>query len=146
MEEDLFPVVMAKNEMQGLEEERRLFYVAITRAKKTCTLTYAKSRFRNGRVISTRESRFLSDIDRKFLLTHGDAFSDVCSEHEDGFWSSLRHQRTRWRIKKSKAGLFITAGEIFTCNTNFISAAVKEAEELAKAISSNTTFWAWRGK
>jgi DNA helicase-2/ATP-dependent DNA helicase PcrA len=85
MEEDLFPLIMAKNEFQGLEEERRLFYVAITRAKKTCTLTYAKSRFKNGRVISTRESRFLSDIDRKFLSAHGDTFSDTCSEHEDGF-------------------------------------------------------------
>ncbi len=67
MEEDLFPSSMAKGEFRGLEEERRLFYVAITRAKETCTLTYAKSRFKNGSVNSSRASQFLNDIDEQFL-------------------------------------------------------------------------------
>jgi DNA helicase-2/ATP-dependent DNA helicase PcrA len=133
MEEDLFPVVMAKNEMQGLEEERRLFYVAITRAKKTCTLTYAKSRFKNGRVISTRESRFLIDIDRKFLLTHGDTFSDVCSEHGDGFWSSLRHQKDEMTNARNQKPVYSSQQEKFSpvTQTSFQPLS-KEAEELCE--------------
>lgn len=67
LEEDLFPSAMAKNEFRGLEEERRLFYVAITRAREFCMLTYARSRFRNGQVNACNPSRFLKDIDIEFL-------------------------------------------------------------------------------
>lgn len=93
MEEDLFPSNMAKYEPRGLEEERRLFYVAITRAKKTCTITYAKSRFRNGSTNSTRESRFLNDIDPKFLLMEHNTLSSFKKGSSDGFWESLRQKR-----------------------------------------------------
>ncbi|MFV0332393.1 MAG: ATP-dependent helicase [Dysgonomonas sp.] len=67
LEEDLFPSAMAKEEFRGLEEERRLFYVAITRAKEFCMITYAKSRFRNGQINACNPSRFLRDIDTEFL-------------------------------------------------------------------------------
>lgn len=67
LEEDLFPSAMAKEEYKGLEEERRLFYVAITRARKFCMVTYAKSRFRNGQINPCNPSRFLKDIDTTFL-------------------------------------------------------------------------------
>ncbi len=67
LEEDLFPSAMAKDEFRGLEEERRLFYVAITRAKEFCMITYAKSRFRNGQINACNPSRFLKDIDDTFL-------------------------------------------------------------------------------
>lgn len=67
LEEDLFPSAMAKDEFRGLEEERRLFYVAITRAKKFCMITYAKSRFRNGQINACNPSRFLRDIDTDYL-------------------------------------------------------------------------------
>lgn len=67
MEEDLFPSAMAKEEFRGLEEERRLFYVAITRAKEFCMITYAKSRFRNGQINASNPSRFLRDIDTSYL-------------------------------------------------------------------------------
>lgn len=66
MEENLFPSMMVETERE-LEEERRLFYVAITRAKERCTITYAKSRFRNGQTQFSNPSRFLYDIDRKYL-------------------------------------------------------------------------------
>lgn len=76
LEEDLFPSVMAKNEIRGLEEERRLFYVALTRAENYCMLSYAKSRFRNGQVNACNPSRFLKDIDTSFLnLSGGQLFS-----------------------------------------------------------------------
>lgn len=67
LEEDLFPSSMAKNESRGLEEERRLFYVALTRAKEFCMVTYARSRFRNGAVNPCNPSRFLRDIDTQYL-------------------------------------------------------------------------------
>ncbi len=67
MEKDLFPSMWANESESSLEEERRLFYVAITRAGKQCTLTFAKSRFRNGKSEICSPSRFLNDIDPKFL-------------------------------------------------------------------------------
>ena len=67
LEEELFPSDMNLDSEAGIEEERRLFYVAITRAEENCIITYARSRFRNGRTLYTSPSRFLSDIDEKFL-------------------------------------------------------------------------------
>lgn len=93
MEEDLFPSSMAKFEPRGLEEERRLFYVAITRAKKTCTVTFARSRFRNGSTNATRESQFLKDIDPRFLLMEQKTLTPARDESADGFWESLRQKR-----------------------------------------------------
>ncbi|HHV84403.1 MAG TPA: UvrD-helicase domain-containing protein [Petrimonas sp.] len=90
MEEGLFPSDMAKFEPRGLEEERRLFYVAITRAKKTCTITFAKSRFRNGTTNITRESQFLKDIDSRFLLMEQNTLPLSGRGTPDGFWESLR--------------------------------------------------------
>lgn len=93
MEEDLFPSSMVKSEMRGLEEERRLFYVAITRAKKSCTITYAKSRFRNGQTNSAVPSRFLKDIDSSFITgDYRDGSSDSIPAADD-FWGSMRAQR-----------------------------------------------------
>lgn len=67
VEEELFPSAMAQDSPAQIEEERRLMYVAMTRAKKFCMLTYAGSRFRNGQTVSCRPSRFLRDIDQRYL-------------------------------------------------------------------------------
>lgn len=67
LEENLFPSQMALNSRTELEEERRLFYVAITRAKITCTLTFATSRFIWGNLVSSEQSRFIDEIDQKYL-------------------------------------------------------------------------------
>ncbi len=69
MEEDLFPAALSAASERGLEEERRLLYVAMTRAMETCTLSYANSRFRNGQTLQQAPSRFLYDIDRSLLDT-----------------------------------------------------------------------------
>lgn len=83
LEEDLFPSLMSNDSKRGLEEERRLFYVAITRAEENCILSYAKSRFRNGQTMSCRPSRFLKDIDPVFLeAPHLKTFG---SSRENGF-------------------------------------------------------------
>lgn len=63
MEDDLFPSAMNMNSRSELEEERRLFYVALTRAKKQATLTYTQCRYRWGKLNDTEPSRFLSEID-----------------------------------------------------------------------------------
>lgn len=67
MEENLFPSGMVGDSPRALEEERRLFYVAITRAEEHCFLSYAKTRFRYGKMEFGSPSRFLKDIDVRFL-------------------------------------------------------------------------------
>lgn len=67
LEENLFPSQMALNSRTELEEERRLFYVALTRAEKSATLSYATSRYRWGNLITSESSRFIEEIDTEFL-------------------------------------------------------------------------------
>jgi DNA helicase II / ATP-dependent DNA helicase PcrA len=67
LEEDLFPSQMMLSSRAELEEERRLFYVAITRAQKRLFLTYALTRYRFGRLKNCEPSRFLDDIDQRFI-------------------------------------------------------------------------------
>ena len=67
LEENIFPSPMSVGTMRELEEERRLFYVAITRAERHCILTCAQSRFRYGRMEYDTPSRFIRDIDPKLL-------------------------------------------------------------------------------
>jgi DNA helicase-2/ATP-dependent DNA helicase PcrA len=67
LEEDLFPSAMSMNTRSELEEERRLFYVALTRAEKQAYLTYAQSRYRWGKLIDAEPSRFIEEIDDAYL-------------------------------------------------------------------------------
>ncbi|MEP2058153.1 MAG: 3'-5' exonuclease, partial [Maribacter litoralis] len=67
MEEDLFPSGMSMSTRSELEEERRLFYVALTRAEKQAYLTYTQNRYRWGKLIDAEPSRFLEEIDEKYV-------------------------------------------------------------------------------
>ena len=67
LEEDLFPSAMSMNTRDELEEERRLFYVALTRAEKQAYLTYALSRYRWGKLVDSEPSRFIEEIDEQYL-------------------------------------------------------------------------------
>lgn len=67
LEENLFPSAMSMNTRSELEEERRLFYVALTRAEKQAYLTYAQTRYRWGKLVDSEPSRFLEEIDETFL-------------------------------------------------------------------------------
>lgn len=67
MEENLFPSPMAQESYRQMEEERRLFYVALTRAEEHCFLSFARSRFRYGKTEFSNPSRFLKDIDPHYL-------------------------------------------------------------------------------
>tara|TARA_B100001093_G_scaffold383885_1_gene369579 strand:+ start:8147 stop:10396 length:2250 start_codon:yes stop_codon:yes gene_type:complete len=67
MEENLFPSMLSNESQESLEEERRLFYVAITRAEKRLFLSYANTRFKWGQYIDSVPSRFLHEIDNRFI-------------------------------------------------------------------------------
>lgn len=71
MEENLFPSQMANNSLAAIEEERRLFYVAVTRAEQKLTLTYAQNRYYYGNLQQCEPSRFLNEIDKQFLQNEG---------------------------------------------------------------------------
>lgn len=96
LEEDLFPSAMAKMDFRGLEEERRLFYVAITRAEEFCMLTYARSRFKNGQTNACNPSRFLREIDVDYLKMNTGALGSMTSStqvQQGGFWDSVRKNK-----------------------------------------------------
>jgi DNA helicase II / ATP-dependent DNA helicase PcrA len=67
LEEDLFPSAMSLNTRSELEEERRLFYVALTRAEHQAYLTYAQSRYRWGKLVDSEPSRFIEEINSEYL-------------------------------------------------------------------------------
>ena len=82
LEENIFPSPLSVNSMRELEEERRLLYVAITRAEKHCILTCAQNRFRYGRMEYDTPSRFIRDIDPSLL--------NVVGQMEGGFGTTER--------------------------------------------------------
>ncbi|MBI4945689.1 MAG: UvrD-helicase domain-containing protein [Bacteroidetes bacterium] len=80
LEENLFPNSFSMNSRDDLEEERRLFYVALTRAEKRSTLTFAATRFHRGSLINTEPSRFIEEIDPQYLELGG----KMSQPREDG--------------------------------------------------------------
>lgn len=95
MEENLFPSGMAGDSPRALEEERRLFYVAITRAEEHCFLSFAKTRFRYGKMEFGTPSRFLRDIDIRFLKL----------PHEAGLGRRIDESAERFRRERPKVQL-----------------------------------------
>ena len=77
MEENLFPGPMSSDSPRALEEERRLFYVAITRAEENCFISYAKNRYKYGKQEFCNPSRFLKDINPSFLKLPKDAIGGM---------------------------------------------------------------------
>lgn len=96
MEENLFPSPMAMTE-RDMEEERRLFYVALTRAKERCTISYAKSRFRNGQTNFSNPSRFLHDIDPRYLRLPNETWFTGTQAIDPYFTDfDTTHREERW--------------------------------------------------
>ena len=114
LEENLFPSAMSMDSVRGLEEERRLFYVAITRAEERCYLSFAKSRYKFGKTEFSNPSRFLKDIDTCYLdLPQGERMASRVDE---------------------AASRFRSAGSPFGSNTTFIprSSMTQERPERSK--------------
>lgn len=97
VEEDLFPSSMSQDSLAQIEEERRLLYVAMTRAEVSCSITYAGSRFRNGQTVMTNPSRFLSDIDSRFMRVKS-------SGNMEGDHTAFRNPVDRYRESSSPTG------------------------------------------
>lgn len=93
LEEGLFPSEMTADSPRELEEERRLFYVALTRAERQVVLTYAKSRFRNGKMEYSSPSRFIREIPQQYYKTSPQTSSQ--GEKHTGFTSPRIEQRMR---------------------------------------------------
>ncbi len=95
LEENLFPSQMSLNSRADLEEERRLFYVALTRAEKIVTLTYASTRYRFGNLIYCEPSRFINELDKTYVdfpeELSGTSFGDdVFDKFHDEFSSPAK--------------------------------------------------------
>ena len=90
LEENMFPNIMSSESQEALEEERRLFYVAITRAEKRLFLSFASTRFKWGQFIDSEKSRFIDELDEKYLEKH---------EH---FPSSEPKKSTKFLINKNQ--------------------------------------------
>lgn len=93
LEENLFPSQMSLSSRPDLEEERRLFYVALTRAEKEVRLSYAASRYRWGNLIYCEPSRFIEEIDEKFL-EYNTPPEKPQSSFDDERGSFFKNQRT----------------------------------------------------
>ena len=101
MEENLFPSIMSINSREEVEEERRLFYVAMTRAEKSLTLSYCNQRFKWGNLIECEPSRFLSEIDNKY--TNKNSLDQQQPSHIDNTLLRLRNFKKRKNISKLKS-------------------------------------------
>lgn len=86
LEENLFPSQLSLNSRTELEEERRLFYVAITRAEKKATLSYALTRYRYGNILYCEPSRFIDEIESKYI----DLPEKNATEFEDDTFEGFR--------------------------------------------------------
>lgn len=112
LEEELFPSQFSSHSARELEEERRLFYVAVTRAMKEVTLSYAQTRYRWGNLVSARRSRFIDEIDSHFveLPETGSRFQTAArkpawesSERPGAQKAPLRPARNLVRMKEARA-------------------------------------------
>ena len=110
MEENLFPSSMSGSSMDTVEEERRLFYVALTRAEKAVTLSYAGSRFLNGKTSACRPSRFLKEIDAQYLDGTVEDYSSVSAADDYDDFSYGRGEWDAYRRKDRPAPAFAGTG------------------------------------
>lgn len=95
MEEELFPSAFSESE-KDMEEERRLFYVALTRAEELCFISYAKSRFRNGKTNFSNPSRFIADIDTQYLDFPKELKPSNKSEFSNNWDDDMEIERNRF--------------------------------------------------
>ncbi len=126
LEEDLFPSAMSMNTRSELEEERRLFYVALTRAEKQAYLTYALTRYRWGKLIDAEPSRFIEEIKEDFLdiitpieerrinpMLDASIFGDV-PQNKIRFKPAKKHQpKRKSSIKPKSEGIKISTPKNF---------------------------------
>lgn len=126
LEENLFPSGMVGDSPRALEEERRLFYVAITRAEEHCYLSFAKTRFRYGKMEFGSPSRFLRDIDVHYLQL----------PHESGVSRSVDEGAGRFR-REIEGGFARTASSRTSFATNVSERERPKAQVIAPSMPKN---------
>lgn len=99
-EEDLFPFYLSKDSVSGIEEERRLFYVALTRACKRAFISFTEQRFRFGNYIFCNPSRFITEIDEKFLDIPSDFISNKKNNLSDNFDEEFKNYNNKSSYNK----------------------------------------------
>ena len=147
LEEDLFPSAMSMNTRSELEEERRLFYVALTRAEKQAYLTYALSRYRWGKLVDSEPSRFIEEIDEQYLdivtpieerrinpMLSADIFGDVSPE------LSRKVEPNKIRYKPAKQPV-LKKGPQKTAPEKFKATTPKNLKPVSKINDGNTNLF-----
>ncbi|MDA3954158.1 MAG: UvrD-helicase domain-containing protein [Bacteroidales bacterium] len=105
LEENLFPSPMSSGTQKELEEERRLFYVALTRAEESVIISYAKERYKWGVPTSCRPSRFIKEIDEQYLDLPESFFESTTTSFSGG---DLFEDSSKPRFEKRKSGINAT--------------------------------------
>jgi DNA helicase-2/ATP-dependent DNA helicase PcrA len=98
LEENLFPSAMNINSRDELEEERRLFYVALTRAQKEINISYVITRYRWGKLIDSEPSRFIDEIDEKYI----NILTPITSKKENLSFNNINRRFNRNKIRYNK--------------------------------------------
>ena len=112
LEEDLFPSALSSTTRSDLEEERRLFYVALTRAMKKVTISYSKTRYRWGKLNDCEPSRFISEIEEKYIKS-------IKSNFINRNFNKLKSNKLRFEIPERKKPLKSVSGSS-TLNSTYI--------------------------
>ena len=115
LEENLFPSIMSINSREEIEEERRLFYVAMTRAEKKLILSYCNQRFKWGNIVESEPSRFLSEIDNKFTINNNIQRETPSIENKLLRINKIRTKPTLSNLKKIKKDI---SNNIINININ----------------------------
>ncbi len=129
LEEELFPSAMASGTQKELEEERRLFYVALTRAEESAMISFAKERYKWGVPTSCRPSRFIKEVDEQYLDLP-DSFYD---QPTTPFGDKLFEDSSKPRFERKKPGINATIPQV---NKKL----VKLSEANGKSSNSNVDF------
>ena len=111
LEEDLFPSALSSTTRSDLEEERRLFYVALTRAMKKVTISYSKTRYRWGKLNDCEPSRFISEIEEKYIKS-------IKSNFINRNFNKLKSNKLRFEIPERKKPLKSVSGNL-TLNSSY---------------------------
>lgn len=137
LEEDLFPSAMASDTPRGLEEERRLFYVALTRAEIYCYLSYAMNRYRYGKSEFCNPSRFLRDLDPRLLSVSGRAKAAIAPlERLERMIDALEREDSRTTASFARVtGLKVRSVQSDTESQRKVR-PLKEAERIASSAST----------
>lgn len=130
LEEDLFPSQMMLSSRADLEEERRLFYVAITRAEKRLYLSYALTRYRFGRLKNCEPSRFLDDVDQRFIKVSSkyagiESAPPPSSQYAKNLVNGIKKTISSAPAPKAKAAAYTPPADFIPSDTSALQAGMK---------------------